>query len=154
MLRNYDMPISHSFRSYLLVTIQFLCLGGIVITGPIWASSVITVGLELLGFALGLWALGAMTFRNLNILPEIRPGSRLVTHGPYRYIRHPMYSALLLVTLALIVDTFSTARLILWMILMSALWFKLSYEERLLARHFREYKDYQQRTKRIIPFLL
>lgn len=148
------MPTSHSFQSYLFVIIQLLCVGGIVITGPIWASSMITVGLELLGFALGLWALGTMTFRNLNILPEIRQGSRLVTHGPYEYIRHPMYSALLLVTLALIVDTFSTPRLILWIILVSDLWFKLMYEERLLARRFGEYKDYQQRTKRIIPFLL
>ena len=138
----------------MLVTIQFICLGGIVITGPIFASSVITVGLEFLGFALGLWALATMTFRNLNILPDIRPGSGLVTHGPYKYIRHPMYSSLLLVTLALIIDTFSTARLIFWIILVSDLWFKLNYEERLLVRHFADYKDYQQRTKRIIPFLL
>ena len=148
------MSTRRSFQSYLLVTIQFICLGGIVITGPIWATAVITVGLELLGFAVGFWALRTMTFRNLNILPDIRPGSGLVTHGPYRYIRHPMYSALLLVTLALVVDTFSTARLILWIILVSDLWLKLTHEERLLARYFGEYKDYQQRTKRLIPFLL
>lgn len=148
------MPSSHSFQSYLFVIIQLLCLGGIVITGPVLASCTITVGLELLGFALGLWALGTMTVRNLNILPDIRAGSRLVMHGPYRYIRHPMYSALLLVTLALILDAFSTERLIIWVILVGDLWVKLNYEEQLLVGHFGEYKDYQQRTKRIIPFLL
>ena len=121
-------------------------------TGPIWASSVSMLGLELLGFALGLWALKTMTFRNLNILPEIRPGSRLIIHGPYRYIRHPMYSALLLVTFALMVDTFSPARLILWIILAIDLWVKLTFEESLLAQRFGEYRDYQHRTKRIIPF--
>jgi len=148
------MPTSHSFQSYLFVIIQLLCLGGIVITGPVFASCAINVGLESLGFALGLWALGTMTVRNLNILPDIRAGSRLVTHGPYRYIRHPMYSALLLVTLALILDAFSAGRLILWIILVSDLWAKLIYEEQLLIQHFGEYKDYQKRTKRLIPFLL
>ena len=124
-----------------------------MITGPIWASNVGMLGVEWLGVALGLWALRTMTFRNFQILPEVRPGSRLVTQGPYQYIRHPMYSALLLVSFALMVDTYSPARLILWIILVIDLWVKLTYEERLLARQFGEYRDYQQRTKRIIPFL-
>lgn len=145
---------NNSFQSYLLVTIQFLCLGGLVITGPLLASGAIALGLELLGFALGVWAIVTMKLPNLNILPDIRAGSRLVTHGPYRYIRHPMYTALLLVTLALVLDAFSLKRLILWITLAIDLWVKLVYEERLLARHFGNYEDYRQRTKRILPFLL
>jgi protein-S-isoprenylcysteine O-methyltransferase Ste14 len=125
-----------------------------MITGPVLASRAIYMGLELLGFALGLWALVTMSVRNLNILPDIRVGSRLVTHGPYRYIRHPMYSALLLVTLALLLDAFSMERLIIWGILAGDLWIKLNYEEQLLTRHFEAYKDYQHRTKRLIPFIL
>jgi protein-S-isoprenylcysteine O-methyltransferase Ste14 len=144
----------HSFQSYLLVTIQLLCLGGIVLTGPVLASSTIYCGLELMGLALGVWALATMTVRNLNILPDIRTGSRLVTHGPYQFIRHPMYTSLLLITLALILDTFSWERFILWLILLSDLWIKLNYEEKLLSRHFEEYRDYQKWTKRLIPFLL
>lgn len=150
------LPIStrHSFRSYLLVLIQLLCLGGMVITGPVFASRAIYVGLELLGIALGIWALVTMTVRNLTILPDIRAGSPLVTHGPYRYIRHPMYTALGLLTLALLLDAFSMERLIIWGILVGDLWIKLNYEEQLLIRHFREYKDYQRQTKRLIPFIL
>jgi protein-S-isoprenylcysteine O-methyltransferase Ste14 len=125
-----------------------------MITGPVLASRAIYMGLELLGFALGLWALVTMSVRNLNILPDIHVGSRLVTHGPYRYIRHPMYSALLLVTLALLLDAFSMERVIIWGILAGDLWIKLNYEEQLLIRHFGEYKDYQRQTKRLIPFIL
>lgn len=143
----------HSFQSYLLVTIQLLCLGGIVLTGPVLASRTIYCGLELMGIALGVWALVTMTVRNLNILPDIRTGSRLVTHGPYQFIRHPMYSSLLLITLALILDAFSWERFVLWLILVADLWVKLNYEEKLLSRHFEEYKDYQERTTRLIPFL-
>ena len=144
----------HSIRSYLLVAIQFLCLGGILITGPVIAWRPIYLVLEMLGVALGLWALATMTLRHLNILPDIRAGSQLVTQGPYRFIRHPMYSALLLVTLSLLLDTYTTARLIIWVILTIDLWFKSNYEEKLLTRHFEGYSDYQQRTKRLIPFIL
>ena len=120
----------------------------------VMASRPIYLGLELLGVALGLWALVTMTLRNLNILPDIRTGSQLVTHGPYRFIRHPMYSALLLVTIALVLDTYSTERLIIWVILAVDLWLKLNYEEQLLKKHFGEYRDYQKQTKRLVPFLL
>ena len=148
------MPTRQTVQSYLLVAIQLLCLGGMVLTGPVFASRVIYLGLELVGVALGLWALGTMTLRNLTILPDIRAGSRLVTHGPYRYIRHPMYSALLLVTIALVLDTYSTERLTIWVILAIDLWVKLNYEEQLLKIHFGEYKNYQKHTKRLIPFIL
>ena len=125
-----------------------------MITGPVLASRAIYLGLELLGIAVGVWALATMTIRNLNVLPDIRAGSRLVRHGPYRYIRHPMYSALLLVTLALILDAYSMERLIIWILLVCDLWVKLRYEEKLLGQHFGEYKDYQKQTKRLIPFFL
>lgn len=125
-----------------------------MITGPLLASHAIYLGLELLGVALGVWALATMTIRNLNVLPDIRAGSQLVRHGPYRYIRHPMYSALLLVTLALILDAYSMERLMIWILLVCDLWVKLRYEEKLLGQHFGEYKDYQKQTKRLIPFFL
>ena len=142
------------WQSYVLVGIQFVCLGLIVMTGPILASSWIFLGLELLGLALGLWALVVMNLRNLHVLPEVYPESTLVTHGPYRYIRHPMYSTLLLVTLALVLDAFSPERLLMWMLLFGDLWIKLRYEEQLLTHHFQDYQDYQRRTKRLIPFLI
>ena len=142
------------FRSYVLVGIQFLCVGFILITGPILASGWMTLGSELLGLGLGLWALLTMTGRNLSILPDVRGGSTLVTHGPYRFIRHPMYTSLLLVTMALILDMFSFERFMVWVLLLGNLWIKLRYEEQLLARYFEEYQEYQRRTKRLVPFLI
>lgn len=148
------MPTRQTFHSYLLVVVQLLCLGGMVLTGPLLASRPVYLVLELLSIALGLWAIGTMTLRNLTILPDLRTGSRLVTHGPYRYVRHPMYSAVLLVTLALLLDSFSMVRFIIWCILVADLWIKLNYEEQLLLGHFGEYKDYQRHTKRLIPYIL
>lgn len=48
------------------------------------------------GLALGLWAVTADRPGNFNIRPVPRAGGQLIDRGPYRWIRHPMYSALLL----------------------------------------------------------
>lgn len=48
------------------------------------------------GGLLGAWALLSHPRGNFNIRPTPRAGGRLVSHGPYRWIRHPMYSCVAL----------------------------------------------------------
>lgn len=140
-------------RSYLLVFIQFVAIFAILVTGPVWAHTTGLRLLELAGIALGGWALIAMQLANLHILPDVRPNAQLVQRGPYRFIRHPMYSALLLTTLALVLDRFSWLRVSLWLVLLVDLLIKLHYEERLLAAHHPGYPTYQQETKRLLPLI-
>ena len=103
--------------------------------------------------ALGLWALSANRPGNFNIRPVPREGGHLVQHGPYRWIRHPMYSALLLAGVA-------AARLsgdgVSWLILLAlaaVLAVKAAVEERAMVAHYADYPDYQQRTRRFVPGL-
>lgn len=140
-------------RSYLLVFIQFAAILAILVTGPVWANATGLRLLELAGIALGGWALIAMQLANLHILPDVRPNAQLVQRGPYRFIRHPMYSALLLTTLALVLDSVSWLRLSVWLVLLVDLLVKLHYEERLLAAHYSGYATYQQQTKRLLPLI-
>lgn len=103
--------------------------------------------------ALGLWALSANRPGNFNIRPVPREGGHLVQHGPYRWIRHPMYSALLLAGVA-------AARLsgdgVSWLILLAlaaVLAVKAAVEERAMVAHYADYPDYQKRTRRFVPGL-
>lgn len=139
--------------SYSFVIVQFVCLGAIAITGPVLASDPILLLIEFLGIGLGLWAIWTMRVGSFNITPDAKPGARLVANGPYRYIRHPMYLALLLTTLPLVVDHFSLPRLAVWLVLLADLLLKLSYEERQLSGQDANYTRYTERTKRIIPFV-
>ena len=64
-----------------------------------------------------------------------------------------MYSSLLIIGIALVVDYFSWMRLLVLLALAVDLIVKLRYEEGLLAAHYPQYADYVTRTKRLIPFV-
>lgn len=139
--------------SYLLVGVQFACLAGILLSGPIIPPAPLWALVVMLGVLLGVWAVLAMRIPEVSVLPEVRPGARLVTRGPYRWLRHPMYSAVLLLGLGLVMGAPSPLRWGLWLVLLADLVVKLNYEERLLGRRFSGYQAYRQRTWRIVPFL-
>jgi protein-S-isoprenylcysteine O-methyltransferase Ste14 len=141
-----------TIRSVTLVVVQLLALGYLVLTGPLIVSHPL-VWLEIVGCALGGWAIYMVKPRHVRVLPEVDREAHLVTKGPYRFIRHPMYASVLLITLAWLLDRVTLARLVVWFILVTDLVAKLRYEERLLAKRFSEYAAYQRRTKRVIPFL-
>lgn len=147
------MRTQNAFLSYGLVLVQLLCLALIALTGPLFATNPVLLLLEGAAGFLGLWAIWTMGIDNLNVTPDVKQRARLVTNGPYRYIRHPMYSALLAGGLALVLDVFSPVRLSLWLVLFVDLLIKLSYEERLLGRDLEGYSEHMQRTKRLLPFV-
>ena len=79
----------------------------------------------------------------------------LVTTGVYRYIRHPMYSSLLFLTLGTLLKFVSTSTLVLAGVASLALAATAKAEEtENVARFGQEYRDYMQRTSRFVPFLL
>ena len=141
------------WKSLLFVAVQFLSLGVIGLTGPIFAENGWYFTLEIAGLALGVWAVLIMRPGNFNITPDPLKRSQLVKVGPYRFIRHPMYLALLLTTFPLILDSFSVIRLLFWIILLADLVLKIQYEEKLLIAGVANYELYIKESYRILPFI-
>ena len=106
----------------------------------------------LAGFALAVWArlhLG----RNWGMPMSLKEGHELVTTGPYRYVRHPIYSGMLLAFLG-------SALVAGWVWLPVFVGFGIYFvysartEERLMLHEFpEEYTQYRKRTTAIIPFI-
>lgn len=135
--------------SLILVSVQFVLIGFLAwyggVVGNMVANPVVAAGV-----GLGLWAITTMRFR-FNILPEPRQDGALFTGGPYAVIRHPMYTAVLLVTLGFVFNRLDAVSVLAWVALVIDLLLKLGREEKMLADHFPEYAAYMTQTKRLIP---
>jgi protein-S-isoprenylcysteine O-methyltransferase Ste14 len=84
---------------------------------------------------------------------RILPEHRLVSHGVYRYVRHPIYTAdlLLFVGLQLALNSWLVLGAL---VLLPVLFWRTSREERQLADAFPGYAEYRKRTKRFVPFVV
>lgn len=142
-----------STKSIVLVIAQFTVIGAILLTGPLLARHPVWLVVEVAGAGLAAWAVAAMRSSRLRVVPEVGAGSRLVTSGPYRMVRHPMYSSSLLALLGLVADHPTAWRIVLWIALLAVLAVKLRYEEQCLRAHFPEYEGYARRTSRLVPGL-
>ncbi|MBD3822724.1 MAG: isoprenylcysteine carboxylmethyltransferase family protein, partial [Thiotrichales bacterium] len=102
---------------------------------------------------LGLWAVATMHLGRFNIVPDPMPDAQLVLKGPYRWIRHPMYSSLLTFFFPIAVQSQNPITWLCYGLLLIDLLLKLHYEERLLIQTFANYPDYQTKSKKLIPYL-
>lgn len=136
-----------------LVATQFLLIALIMLAGPLWPTHWSLHGMMVLGGVIALWAFLALGLGNIRAFPEVPQHGWLVVHGPYRWVRHPMYTSVLVITLAWTVEHPLPFRVALWIGLVVTLWIKLRYEEQLLLIRFPSYEEYRLRTKRLIPFL-
>ena len=108
----------------------------------------------LAGVGLCLWA-RAVLGRNWSGTVTLKENHELIVRGPYQFVRHPIYTGLLIMILGTWMEQAHLAGLIGFVLVFISLWIKSSGEEELMLQQFPDqYPAYRQRVKRIIPFLL
>ncbi len=110
--------------------------------------------LVLCGLAVALWSRKTLG-GNWSGSVVFKENHELVTSGPYRYVRHPIYSGMLLMLIGTVLASASAMLLFVWAVSFVTLWLKSREEEKLMARHFpSQYPAYLSRTKALIPRIL
>jgi len=85
---------------------------------------------------------------------ELKQGHKLVESGPYRFVRHPIYTGHLLMGLGTAVASGLLVAFVGLASFAAGFWIKLNQEERLLRRGFPdEYPAYKARVKALIPYV-
>ena len=140
--------------SYLLVTSQFTCIGLLVLLNLSMFTKTIPNLIFLSGIGFFFYTLLFNKVSNFNIIPDIKDDATLVTIGAYRYIRHPMYFAVLITMFAPLYNSMNYTNIIICTVLTMTIFLKAKKEELLWHGESNEYKNYMQNTKMIIPFVL
>jgi len=86
--------------------------------------------------------------RSFSVLPEAR---RLVTAGPYRYVRHPVYLGEITICAGLVLASLGLRNLVCAALFAAAQTYRMRLEERALSASFPDYPAYAARTGRLLP---
>jgi protein-S-isoprenylcysteine O-methyltransferase Ste14 len=106
------------------------------------------------GLAVSVWA-RAVLGGNWSATVTLKEGHEIVSEGPYRLVRHPIYTGLLLGLAGTALARGDWRGVAAFVIASAALWRKLRLEERWLTEEFgTRYLDYRRRTRALIPFVL
>ena len=115
-----------------------------------WIGAVLCIA----GLIFCVWARFTLG-RNWSGVVTLKRGHELITSGPYALVRHPIYTGLLTMFVATVIVLGHIAGLIAVPFVFVSFWVKLRYEETLMLKKFpNEYAAYQQRVKRLVPFVL
>ena len=102
------------------------------------------------GVMLALYSLSYLRNR-FSIVPEARG---LVTTGPYRLVRHPIYLGEIIAGFGLVMPTLFSLHALVLTIFVIAQLTRTYYEERMLRRVYPTYENYARGTRRLIPFIV
>jgi protein-S-isoprenylcysteine O-methyltransferase Ste14 len=91
--------------------------------------------------------------KNLTPFPTPVTGGNLITNGMFRYVRHPIYTGLILFFCAYALYSGSVGKLLVAILIAILLYFKSLYEESQLEKAYPHYPAYKQRTGRFFPKL-
>jgi len=141
-----------AMMSHLLVSLQFGAI--VIIAWPFFAQPpdrLQWLAISVLGIIVGLYTLAHNKLGNFGVYPEPIPDACLVTTGPYRWIRHPMYTSLLLFMLGIALYRHGWPNYAGMLILATAIYGKMHREEGHLHEKCADYSDYVKRTHRLLP---
>jgi protein-S-isoprenylcysteine O-methyltransferase Ste14 len=123
---------------------------------PLLTSATVTTGRELVadillvtGTAWSLWSLRSLG-RNLSVIAQAR---EVAEHGPYRWVRHPLYTGEIVSTLGLAVAAGTMTAAGVWITLVALQVYRARREEQILIATLPTYVAYRTRTAALLPGL-
>jgi protein-S-isoprenylcysteine O-methyltransferase Ste14 len=118
-------------------------MAGLVLASAVVSANPVVLALQMAAVGLMIWA---------RITAQPTSGG-LVTRGPYRFVRHPIYASVCLFAWACVLGHLSVIALGMAAVVTVGAAVRIVLEERLLRQQYPEYVEYARRTKRIVPYV-
>ena len=117
---------------------------------PFWTGAALTAA----GLLFTVWARTHLG-RNWSGTITLKENHELVTSGPYRFVRHPIYTGLLLAFIGSALARGEWSGLVAVALAFASFWRKLLLEEQWMREQFGiAYDDYRRRVAALVPFIL
>ncbi|MFI5166166.1 MAG: methyltransferase family protein [Thermoanaerobaculales bacterium] len=123
---------------------------GLYATGNLFSTSPLVITVQAAAAALMIWARVTFGFRSFHAAANPTEGG-LVTSGPYRFIRHPIYTAVCLFVWAGALAHLSYVSAALAVLALIGSLARMLAEEHMLVVRYPEYREYAAKTKRMLP---
>jgi protein-S-isoprenylcysteine O-methyltransferase Ste14 len=114
-----------------------------------WAGAFVCVA----GLVFSIWSRHVLG-RNWSSNITFKEGHQLIRTGPYRFVRHPIYTGILVMSSG---PAIQYGRVFSWFALLVigvGLWIKLKQEESVMLKHFPEYSEYRKQVSALVPFII
>ena len=156
MCRGTDTVTHSSAMLNVLSIVGFLVMGSaaldLLYTGNLLSSSPLVVLLQVAAIVLLVWARITFGRRSFHFTAGSTEGG-LVTRGPYRYIRHPIYASICLFVWASVVAHWSEGTALCGVLVLGGAVVRMLCEETLVAAKYPEYQEYARITCRMVPYV-
>jgi protein-S-isoprenylcysteine O-methyltransferase Ste14 len=149
MPENTARLMTLSLAALLLMVVAAL---GLLATNSLLARTPEGIAVQVAALLLMVWARLTFGRRSFHASADPTPGG-LVTTGPYRFIRHPIYTAACLFVWAGVLSNWSVLAGFLGVVLLVGAFVRMLCEERLVVAAYPEYREYARSTKRMVPYV-
>ena len=129
-----------------------VCLVWLAFQKVLLGAGPVTIAIQVLAVLLMIWARLTFGLRSFHAVANPTSGG-LVTRGPYRWLRHPIYSAILYFVWAGIAAHPSGSSILVALLASALLGVRMVGEERLLREMYPEYAEYARDTARVLPYI-
>lgn len=118
----------------------------------LFAKSAYLLALQVAAALLMIWARKTFGLRSFHVAASTSEGS-LVTTGPYRYWRHPIYASIIYFVWVAQIDRPALLPMVMAGVVTLGLFTRMLIEERFLRETYPDYVDYARKAKRLVPFV-
>ena len=140
-------------KSTILTVVQYVTLALLLYRTTWISTNIFLMIIQIIGFIVAAWAIFEMRKSKINIAPTPRKNAVLVTSGPYKLVRHPMYLSLILSLTPAMISYYNQTTIIIFAVFSINLVLKMLFEEGLLKKYFNDYENYMKKSWRLFPYI-
>ncbi len=146
-----------NYKDYLFVSVQFILFFCFIFDFD-WSMK-LSLTIQKIGFVIAVFGGIIITLallqlnKNLSPFPTPKESSSLLQNGLYKYMRHPIYTGIILLFSGYSVYQNSVYKLLISLLLVILFYLKSNYEEQRLAQRFPDYNRYKNKTSSFFPWI-